>query len=66
MPRIDGAFAGFPLIAHVGEDSADEADHRGLVREDADYSGPPFDFLIHPFQRGSWTTPSASGCAGSR
>ena len=33
------AFAGLPLVVHVGEDGADEADHGRFVREDADHPG---------------------------
>jgi hypothetical protein len=33
------AFAGLPLVMHVGEDGADETDDRRFVREDAHDSG---------------------------
>src|SRR4051812_48683569 len=45
------AFAGLPLVVHVGEDRADEPDDGGVVGEDADDPGSAFDLLIHALER---------------
>ena len=41
------------LLAHVIEEQhgSDEAADRGLVGEDADHIGAPFDFFVQPLDR---------------
>ena len=45
------AVAGLPLVVHVGQDGADEADHGGGVGEDPDDAGSALDLLVDPLER---------------
>src|SRR4051794_14211282 len=49
------AVGDLPLVVHVGEHGADEADHGGLVGENPDDAGAALDFLVHPLQGGGST-----------
>src|SRR5215469_3753078 len=40
-----------PLVILFEQDGADQSDNAGLIGEDADDVGPPFDFLVQSFQR---------------
>jgi hypothetical protein len=55
-----------PLVVHVGEHGADEADHGRFVGEDADDSRPALDLFLEPLEAGSSTRPSASAAVGRR
>jgi hypothetical protein len=50
--RLSGevtAVAGLLFVVYVGQDGADEADHRGGVGQDPDDAGPAFDLFVDPF-----------------
>jgi hypothetical protein len=44
------AVGGLPIVVLFGQDGTDETDHRGVVGEDADYVGAPFDLFVDSFE----------------
>jgi len=51
--HIEVNFSGFPFVAELGEDGADQAQERGFIWEATGHAGAPLEFLVHPFE---WVT----------
>jgi hypothetical protein len=67
------AVGDLPLVVHVGQDGADEADHGWLVGEDPHHPGAAFDLLVDQSAAPRGATapwggemPSPLGCRSSR
>ena len=50
-PALKVAPRRLPFVVLLGEDAADQAHHRGGVREDADHVGAALDLLVQPLER---------------